>query len=56
MSPLQTFVERECLIFDAEEENKLEYTPVHNNYRDLVEGLLEQFLQGTHHGLARSRP
>ena len=46
LSPLQTFVERECLIFDAEEENKLEYTPVHNHYRELVEGLLEGFLHG----------
>ena len=34
------FFEKHCQEFDAEEENKLEYTQIHKQYEDLVEGQL----------------
>ena len=34
------FFEKHCHQFDAEEENKLEYTQIHKEYEDLVEGQL----------------
>jgi hypothetical protein len=32
-APVGNFIDQNCVIFDSEEENKLEYTPVHNGYR-----------------------
>ena len=35
-----SFLDHHCIIFDNEEENKLEYTPVHNEFKNLVEDLI----------------
>ena len=43
-TPLMGFIDTKCLVFDDEEENKLEFTVVHNEFKDLVEGLLSDFL------------
>ena len=43
-TPLMGFIDAKCLVFDDEEENKLEFTVVHNEFKDLVEGLLSDFL------------
>ena len=38
------FIDAKCLVFDDDEENKLEFTVLHNEFKDLVEGLLSDFL------------
>jgi len=38
--PIAQFVDENCLIFENQEENKLEYTLVHNAFKQLVEDLL----------------
>jgi len=35
-----SFIEEHCLIFDHEEENKLEYTTIHMNFFKMIEELL----------------
>jgi len=44
-SPLISFIDENCLVFDNEEENKLEYTNVHNKFKDVVEGLLDMYMK-----------
>lgn len=29
-TPILSFIEAYCIVFDDEDENKLEYTPIHN--------------------------
>jgi hypothetical protein len=29
-TPIMSFIEENCIIFDTEDENKLEYTGIHN--------------------------
>jgi hypothetical protein len=43
-TPLMGFIDAHCLVFDGEEENKLSYTDVHRQFKDLVEKLLTGFL------------
>ena len=43
-TPLMGFIDAKCLVFDDDEENKLEFTVLHNEFKDLVEGLLSDFL------------
>ncbi|XP_067277867.1 cilia- and flagella-associated protein 36 [Pseudorasbora parva] len=43
--PLADFMENNCSVFDDEDENKLTYTEIHQQYKQLVERLLESFLQ-----------
>ncbi|XP_030052078.1 cilia- and flagella-associated protein 36 isoform X2 [Microcaecilia unicolor] len=43
--PVLDFVEQNCSVFDDEEENKLSYTEIHHEYKELVEKLLEGYLQ-----------
>jgi hypothetical protein len=38
--PVAKFVDENCCIFENQEENKLEYTTVHNSFKQLVEDLL----------------
>ena len=51
-----SFLDEKCVLFDNEEENKLEFTPVHNvshllshsflkEFKKLVEGLLEELMR-----------
>ncbi|XP_053567993.1 cilia- and flagella-associated protein 36 [Bombina bombina] len=44
MTPVMDFVEQKCSVFDDEDENKLSYTEVHNEYKELVEKLLQGHL------------
>lgn len=39
-----TFLDENCIIFDSEEENKLEYTVLHSKFKKLIEGLLEELM------------
>jgi hypothetical protein len=39
------FIDENCLIFEDVEENRLEYTTVHKEFSELVEGKLEDFIQ-----------
>lgn len=42
--PVGGFIEHQCSVFDDEEENKLSYTEIHNEYKELVEKLLQEHL------------
>ena len=39
-----TDIDKHCVIFDTEDENKFEYTTIHNAFCEVVNRLLEQFL------------
>ena len=39
-----SFLDEYCIIFDHEDENKLEYTPIHKNFKKLVEELIGELL------------
>ncbi|XP_008065399.1 cilia- and flagella-associated protein 36 [Carlito syrichta] len=43
--PILDFVEQKCEVFDDEEESKLSYTEIHQEYKELVEKLLENYLK-----------
>ncbi|XP_062427755.1 cilia- and flagella-associated protein 36 isoform X2 [Rhea pennata] len=43
--PILEFVERNCEVFDDEEESKLSYTEIYQEYQALVEKLLEGYLK-----------
>eukprot|EP00899_Mesostigma_viride_P012097 jgi/Mesvir1/20889/Mv07965-RA.1 len=45
VTPLMGFIDQHCAIFDLEEENKLEYTIVHQKFMAVVSQLLEDFLE-----------
>jgi len=42
--PVTSFINENCVIFDDEDENKLEYTDIHNKFKDLVEEMLTNML------------
>ena len=39
-----SFIDEFCMAFDEEDEHKLEFTKIHNEFRQLVEGLLEELM------------
>lgn len=43
--PLADFMDNKCSVFDDEDENKLSYTEIHQQYKQLVERLLENYTQ-----------
>ncbi|KAM7408421.1 hypothetical protein PAMA_002239 [Pampus argenteus] len=43
--PVADFMENKCTVFDDEDENKLSYTEIHQQYKKLVEKLLENYMQ-----------
>nr|ACI67459.1 Coiled-coil domain-containing protein 104 [Salmo salar] len=43
--PYTDFLENKCTVFDDEDENKLTYTEIHQEYKHLVEKLLETYMQ-----------
>ncbi|CAE7506995.1 cfap36 [Symbiodinium natans] len=48
MVPISQFVDTNCLCFEDHEENKLEYTLVHNAFKQLVEDLLAAHMAELH--------
>ncbi|KAJ1624937.1 the ARF-like 2 binding protein BART-domain-containing protein [Pavlovales sp. CCMP2436] len=44
VAALQEFTERHCDIFEASDENKLEYTPIFNDYATLIEKYVDSRL------------
>ena len=42
--PVMEFIDLHCCTFDAGDENKLEYTSIHDNFCELIETLLESHL------------
>ncbi|CAE7845116.1 unnamed protein product, partial [Symbiodinium necroappetens] len=44
VAPIAQFVDQQCIIFEDEEENKLEYTECHNEFRQLIDNLLAAHL------------
>ncbi|XP_063774267.1 cilia- and flagella-associated protein 36 [Pseudophryne corroboree] len=43
--PVADFIEQKCTVFDDEEENKLSYTEIHNEYKEMVETLIQGHLK-----------
>ena len=43
-APVLSFIEEKCIVFDDEEENKLEYTVIHKEFKGLAEKLIEAML------------
>lgn len=43
-APIQQFIDQNCGEFENAEENKFEYTEIHNRFKDLVDGQLERLL------------
>ncbi|KAJ8264250.1 hypothetical protein GJAV_G00146990 [Gymnothorax javanicus] len=43
--PVTDFMEHKCSVFDDEDENKLSYTEIHEQYKHLVEKLLDTYMQ-----------
>ncbi|XP_034408503.1 cilia- and flagella-associated protein 36 isoform X2 [Cyclopterus lumpus] len=43
--PVTDFMENKCTVFDDEDENKLSYTEIHQQYKKLVEKLLGNHMQ-----------
>ncbi|KFV68541.1 Coiled-coil domain-containing protein 104, partial [Dryobates pubescens] len=43
--PILEFMEQKCEVFDDEEESKLSYTEIYQEYQALVEKLLEDYLK-----------
>ena len=44
-NPIITFVEEKCAVFESTEENRLEYTQIHNEFKRLIESRLEAYIQ-----------
>merc|ERR1719221_1965611 len=44
VTPIASFVDEHCDCFEDQEENKLEYTLIHNAFKKLVDDLLEAHL------------
>ena len=42
--PLVDFIDQQCLVFDGEDENKLCYTDIHNQFRTLLDKLISSNL------------
>mmetsp|Transcript_28594 Transcript_28594/g.32684 ORF Transcript_28594/g.32684 Transcript_28594/m.32684 type:complete len:496 (-) Transcript_28594:157-1644(-) len=40
-TPVMTFIDNNCIYFESDEENKLEYSDIHENFMKMIEGLLE---------------
>lgn len=43
--PVMTFLDEKCVSFDNEDENKLEFTGIHNEFKKIVENLLEELMR-----------
>ncbi|CAN0461602.1 unnamed protein product, partial [Phaeothamnion confervicola] len=39
-APVQSFIDEFCVVFASEEENSFSHTEVHNQFREMIEGLL----------------
>lgn len=46
-TPVVSFIEENCIIFDNEEENKLEFTSVHKEFIKIVDDLLCELMAET---------
>jgi hypothetical protein len=36
-NPILAFIDDHCISFDDEDENKLEYTAIHNKFKEMLE-------------------
>jgi hypothetical protein len=43
--PILSFIETRSCAFDDETENKLEYTQIHKEFKEIAEGLIEEMLK-----------
>lgn len=44
-NPIINFVEEKCMVFESTEENRLEYTTIHSEFKRLIESKLEAYIQ-----------
>lgn len=42
--PVSSFINEHSIVFDSDDENKLEYTKIHNDFKKLIEELLGNLL------------
>jgi hypothetical protein len=42
--PIYEFLDEHCIVFDEEEENKFEYTDVHNKFKKKIEEMINQLM------------
>ena len=42
--PVMEYIDKNCVVFDTEDENKFEYTTIHAAFCEMVNSLLEGFL------------
>lgn len=43
-TPVMSFLDEHCIVFDSEEENKLEFTAIHQKFKKIVEDLLAELM------------
>ncbi|KRX01960.1 hypothetical protein PPERSA_07605 [Pseudocohnilembus persalinus] len=43
--PIYDFIDEYCIVFDDEEENKFEYTDIHNKFKKQIEIMVDQLMQ-----------
>ena len=43
-APIMSFIDEYCTAFDDEAEHKLEFTKIHNDFKKIVEDLLEELM------------
>jgi len=43
-TPIMSFLDENCIVFDNEDENKLEYTNLHNSFKKIIEELLGELM------------
>ena len=43
-NPLISFVEQKCVVFEDQDENSLEYTEIHRQFKSLIERQLEAYI------------
>lgn len=42
--PVVSYIDENCFVFDSEDENKLEYTQIHKEFKAISEKLIEAML------------
>ena len=45
LHPVMSFVDDQCHIFSQDEENSFSYTKIHDDFKEMVDSLLTDFLE-----------
>ena len=44
-TPIMIFIDENCVAFDSEEENKLVYSEIHTNFKNMIDTLFENLVR-----------